>query len=252
MNEYKLTHNQISFCYTDASTFEEREFHAYHEILYIINGEAALFTEQFQQTAEKDTLILIPKGHYHYFQPKDSAPFIRLKIGFPYMPEPLEELLEIRVVSDLCDTTRFLLQEICSCLEKDTESKKLTSYGAFLMLLPKLCGTTAQKPAYIRDNEHFLSKAIFMIHENLANTLSAEALAEALCDSPSTLTHAFRKEMGISLHRYITEKRMIHAHRLITEGALPTKIYHDCGYTDYSSFYKAYIKMFGCPPSTDT
>jgi AraC-like DNA-binding protein len=55
--------------------------------------------------------------------------------------------------------------------------------------------------------------------------------------------------LGISVHRYITEKRMMHAFSKIKDGALPTKIYTECGYNDYATFYKAYVKIFGKAPS---
>ncbi|MBR2181446.1 MAG: AraC family transcriptional regulator [Oscillospiraceae bacterium] len=52
-----------------------------------------------------------------------------------------------------------------------------------------------------------------------------------------------------AIYRYITEKRLIYAHNLITNNNPPTKIYLDCGYRDYTSFYRAFVKMFGYPPS---
>ncbi|MBQ2742579.1 MAG: AraC family transcriptional regulator [Oscillospiraceae bacterium] len=35
----------------------------------------------------------------------------------------------------------------------------------------------------------------------------------------------------------------------MTNNNPPTKIYLDCGYRDYASFYRAFVKMFGYPPS---
>ena len=57
------------------------------------------------------------------------------------------------------------------------------------------------------------------------------------------------KELGISLYKYITEKRLIFANKLLEQGEKPTKIYVQCGYKDYPTFYKAYTKMFGKSPS---
>ena len=37
---------------------------------------------------------------------------------------------------------------------------------------------------------------------------------------------------------------MIYAKRLLDEGKKPTDIYSACGYSDYSTFYKAYTKRF--------
>ena len=87
------------------------------------------------------------------------------------------------------------------------------------------------------------------INENLKNSVSIKKLSEKLNISESALTHTFKKEMGISVHKYIQQKRLVFARKLIEEGKKPTKIYFDLGYSEYSAFYKAYFKMFGHPPS---
>lgn len=87
------------------------------------------------------------------------------------------------------------------------------------------------------------------ISHNLSGDLSVRNLAKTFNVSPSFLTHRFQKEVGISLHRYITQKRMIYARECIDAGKKPTKIFADCGYKDYSSFYKAYCDFFSMSPS---
>ena len=42
---------------------------------------------------------------------------------------------------------------------------------------------------------------------------------------------------------------MILARDLFLSGEHASKIYADCGYRDYSSFYKAYVRIFGFAPS---
>ena len=41
---------------------------------------------------------------------------------------------------------------------------------------------------------------------------------------------------------------MIYAKRLLDEGKKPTDVYSLCGYSDYSTFFKAYTKRFGQSP----
>ena len=47
------------------------------------------------------------------------------------------------------------------------------------------------------------------------------------------------------------QKRLIYAQKLIVKGQKPSKTYSDSGFSDYSSFYKAYLKFFGYPPSEE-
>ena len=69
--------------------------------------------------------------------------------------------------------------------------------------------------------------------------------------SEATLFKCFKKNLGISVYKYILEKRLLMAHKLIRSNKNPTKIYLECGYTDYPAFYKGYVKMFGHSPSKD-
>ncbi|MBQ9985049.1 MAG: AraC family transcriptional regulator [Oscillospiraceae bacterium] len=76
-----------------------------------------------------------------------------------------------------------------------------------------------------------------------------EKISKEMNVSQATMFLCFKKQLGIPIYKYITEKRLIYAYKLITEGNPPTKIYSECGYKDYATFYKAYVKMFGHPPS---
>ena len=42
---------------------------------------------------------------------------------------------------------------------------------------------------------------------------------------------------------------MVYAKQLLEEGKKPTEISAMCGYSDYSTFYKAFVKRFSSPPS---
>lgn len=97
--------------------------------------------------------------------------------------------------------------------------------------------------------DRFVAEALHYIENNLSEDLGAEAMANVLGVSASTLTHTFKTELGISLHKYVTQKRIALASRLMSDGKSPTKIFTECGFSDYSSFYKAYVKLTGHPPS---
>jgi len=94
-----------------------------------------------------------------------------------------------------------------------------------------------------------VSEAIRHIEKNISGDLGTASISAALKVSPSTLSHVFTSEMGISLHKYIIQKRIAFAERLLSKGNNPTKIYEYCGFGDYSSFYKAYFKLTGHAPS---
>ncbi len=258
MNNYyenKLTYNKITFNLTNSPDIQEREMHAYHEILFYIDGDATFLCEGRQQKLSSNTLILIPKEAYHFFRLSEKCDFTRLKISFPesFIEEtPLSEIIsKITVIENPSEHISFALDKLCHILKGETtQASPFYAYAAFLMLLSELDSSPVEEAAHTK-NDSATSKAIRYISKNLSGDLTIEALSKKLNISASTITHAFKNELGISLHEYVKEKRLVSARALISAGNKPSKIYTDCGYQDYSSFYKAYVSFFGYPPSKE-
>ena len=59
----------------------------------------------------------------------------------------------------------------------------------------------------------------------------------------------FKEETGFTLHNYIVNKRLLIARTLISEGMPVTKAALESGFSEYSTFSRAYRKQFGATPS---
>lgn len=255
--DYQTTCGRFSLLLSNSLSFAEREIHAYHEILYCADADTVLHTENRQLSLKGRNLLIIPKGQYHLFDLSATSHFPRLKISVP--AEAASEIPEcslfsdIHVYSTLSLHADLLLRQISEALHH-IHSAKQAFYlaSAVTMLLAELNALPPIKPACYLENSSLLVQVTDHISRNLSNDLSIRNLSKIFSVSPSFLTHRFQKEVGIPLHRYITQKRMIHAWEQIASGREPTKIYPDCGYSDYSSFYKAYCKFFSVPPSIQT
>ena len=259
MKEYfenKVTYNRISFHLTDKPTIDEREIHSYHEVLLYISGNVTLLTKKGGQVLQNHSLLIIPKETYHFFRRKASDSFVRLKISFPpHLSEslPLWDLLsEIRIFENLNDTVYHAFDRLYAILKTKTDRTGLYAYSAFLMLLTELAISGAEERTVCSSkNSGCMTELIEYISENLSDDLNIDTLAKKFYISASIITHVFKKEFGISIHKYITQKRLIQAKRLVQEGKPLSKIYADIGFMDYSSFYKAYVRFFGYPPSKE-
>lgn len=254
--ETNLNYNQISFCYSKGPQILEREIHTYHEILYFLGGETTFLSENFQKELKSGTLIIIPKETYHFFRLKTPEEFTRLKISFPDGLEALtpavDVMNELRIIENIDTSMLYALRQMCTALngENTGDSSAFLAYSAFLMLMATLNLQSVKKSDIrYRESAHLATKTVEYINDNLDKEVSIKAIAAAMNTSQSSLTHCFKRELGISLHKYVIEKRLIYAKRLIAEGENSSKVYLRCGYSDYSSFYKAYKKLFGTPPS---
>ncbi len=249
--DYKTEYNDITFQLCNTARIEEREIHNYHELLFFLDGEADCLTADSSHSLRPGCLLLIPRGTYHFLRfPKEQG-FMRLKIGFPQTilaGTPLESrICRFQLMSQPGQAVLELLQKLCRLLRQpDTAYTRFHAYAAFMLALTELCAAPAPK---LPGSKQPLSQVMDYINSHLSQNLTAEYLSATLNLSASTLTHRFKQVYGISLHRYITQRRMFHAQSLIDAGHLPTKIFSTCGYGDYSSFYRAYVDYFGHPPS---
>ncbi len=257
--EKKRTYNQITFRYSKGkSLLDGVEIHPHHEIVYYIDGEAVFMGEEFQEKLSRGTLLLIPKETYHRFRFWNPDTYTRLVLYFPdtadiagILPFAMPHLKIFKNVnSHILHILNRMSYFLCS--DKSEEELSAFLYGAFLMLLSEI--SIEEKGAVsprLRESDHLISRCIQYIDTHLAGDLSIETVAREMNVSISSLFHCFKEELGISLHKYIIEKRLIYARKRITENENPSKIYLQCGYNDYSSFYKAYLKMFGHSPVKD-
>ena len=92
-------------------------------------------------------------------------------------------------------------------------------------------------------------EALDYIDSNLAQELRLDAVAQALGVSVSTLSHRFRKDLNISVYRYISEKRLSAVRRYMEQGLSLGAAAERSGFRDYSGFFRLYKSYFGESPS---
>ncbi len=89
------------------------------------------------------------------------------------------------------------------------------------------------------------------VNDHLFDKLSVSVLAERFFMSPSQIGRIFRRATGAPPWEYITIKRLTAAREKIHCGESAGSAAESSGFEDYSSFYRAYVKRFGCSPKDD-
>ena len=87
------------------------------------------------------------------------------------------------------------------------------------------------------------------INSNIRESLTLDDICKQFFISKAQLCRLFRKTTATTVWQYITVKRLVLARQLLEQGESPTKLYSQCGFNDYSTFYRAYVKHYGCPPA---
>ncbi|MGF0033743.1 AraC family transcriptional regulator [Bariatricus sp. SGI.154] len=86
------------------------------------------------------------------------------------------------------------------------------------------------------------------IEDHLDDDLSLEILAKEFYVSKYHIAHVFKENLGMSIHQYITKKRLVLCKEAILGDMSITEAYQTFGFGDYSSFYRAFKKEYGISP----
>ena len=99
------------------------------------------------------------------------------------------------------------------------------------------------------EGNGLVGQIIAYLNRHIGERLSIEQTAKRFFISKYYLCRLFKKHTGVTVLAYINSKRMAKAHQLISEGEPPTEVAYSLGFSDYSSFYRAYVKEIGKSPS---
>lgn len=127
----------------------------------------------------------------------------------------------------------------------------LSAYGLFLQFMVQL-NRMSQKDATLQEETQQLStlvqNALSFISENLGQPMTLESIASRFYVSKYYLSHAFSREVGVSVYRYIMLRRLLMARQLLTAGETAGQVCRSCGFSDYTSFYRAFKSEYGISP----
>jgi len=112
--------------------------------------------------------------------------------------------------------------------------------------------TTCARPNANRFAQQTVEKCQALIAESYALPLNDAELAHQVGLSRSHFRYLFKEVTGMPFKRYLSQIRLNEAKRLITTTRRPIRdICFAVGYSDQSSFHRAYRAHHGVPPTAD-
>ena len=87
------------------------------------------------------------------------------------------------------------------------------------------------------------------IDTHLEEPLSLDRIAQEFYLSKYYISHLFQQSVGLSVHRYLSKKRLAACAAAIRSGAKVTEVCRTYGFGDYTGFYRAFRKEYGMSPS---
>lgn len=238
--------------------------HIFYEILYCRNtcgAEYLVGSERYK--LQKGDLIFVPPGvsHRPILPPHMTEPYIRdvLWINADFMENlyhanhrtyPVGPTL-LRTSGTKWEYLGELFRIGVAEAENGAPDWDIAVLGSTLTLLSHLhrayqdasdVQTKAEKP-------ELLDQVLAYIETHLSQKITLSEVAHHFYISESTITQTFRKKMGVSFYRCVTQRRLIAAKGLILSGLPMDTVGEQVGFTDYSSFFRAFKQEYGLSPS---
>jgi AraC-like DNA-binding protein len=127
---------------------------------------------------------------------------------------------------------------------------ELAVLGNTIILLTELRRACADRQARPQSAEkpELMDRVVAYVAEHLDKKITLSEVAHHFYISESTISQTFNKKMGVSFYRYVTQRRLITAKSLIEKGLQMEEVGVRSGFSDYSTFYRAFKHEFGISP----
>jgi AraC-like DNA-binding protein/mannose-6-phosphate isomerase-like protein (cupin superfamily) len=253
---------------------EPEHTHGFIEIVYIYSGSGQQAVGSNRYDVQRGALLFISTGQTHSFSASGAMQIVNCLISPEFIDRELigeGNAMEILALSSFEDfeiqsgkmipMIRFSgkeMLEVEELLERMMEefTAKAVNYktalkGYLLVFLTKIFRAMQQADsAEILSHMHRIAPEILQyIEDNYDKKITLPELASRCFYNPSYFSRIFKDYYGKNLTEFIAEKRIAHAHRLLTETSLSVEeISRKVGYQDRKRFYEAYKKIMGVAP----
>ena len=256
--------NDLTFNYSREDRPDPGNFrmhsHECCELYYFESGSGIFHIEGTEYPLQSGDILVMRPAEAHYIEIRPEVPYTRFSIHF----DP-ELLRRADPSGRLCEpffrrepgTGNHYSAERFPDLRAQTALETLLTAesGSRAPVLVGLLSLVlelqrAKQSGELRDpsSDPTISRIIRYLNDHHTEPLSLASLCHTFGISRSVLCRLFHQATGASIGEYVTVKRLAHARELLREGVPVMTTATACGFQDYSVFYRAYRKRFGCCP----
>ena len=253
-------------------TEEEMKFH-YHEfdkIVVLLNGRATYSVEGREYFLEPGDILLVRHHDIHKpimdknygyeriviwinhdFLVKSSDSDTDLSLPFELLSKNSNCLLRPKDYErELCLKKLCELERYCKGTTFGSNLLKNTALVQYLVFIGRiaLAGTEFENSSACRYDTK-IDAIIKYINANLSTPADCDEIAKKFYISKSYLMHKFKSETGYTLHNYCLQKRLLYSRSLIEQGQTINEAALASGFTEYTTYLRAFKKLFGALPS---
>ena len=259
---YVNTHRDISV----AGSNMQFHSHAFYEILCCRNScgaEYLMGPERYK--LQRGDVILIPPnvGHMAILPQPMPEPYLRDVLWISedffqnvaaHLPDLSQDAFSRPMLLRTAGTRWEYLAELFHHGVRESESAEpgwetlVIANTMTILIHLRRCMEDPQAKPLVAEKPDLLNQVLAYMEQHLSEKISLAEVARQFFVSESTITQTFRKRMGISFYRCVTQRRLIAAKALIDQGISLDAVAESVGFSDYSSFFRAFKQEYGISP----
>lgn len=129
-----------------------------------------------------------------------------------------------------------------------TSLAEQTLLTQFFLLINRASIEESQMPALFDPAAQLVRQVIDYMEQHYAESITLELLEKKFYLSRYQITRDFTRLVGCPPYRYLLQKRLQHAQRLLNIGITPQQVAIQCGFSDYTNFYRRFKNVYGISP----
>lgn len=247
----------------------EVHHHDFYEVYYLLGGQVDYWVDgRIIRMLPGDLLLINPLELHRPMVDPESPVYERIVLWIN--KEYLEGLYRDRMDLSRCFDTdlpehthlirpavleRSLLTARMTEMVREYYSRELggqlSAYGIFLQFMVQL-NRMASRSGTLQEESRQLSplvqQVLGYIGDNISQIMTLESIAARFYVSKYYLSHTFSREVGVSVYRYILLRRLLLARQMLLAGETAGQVCRSCGFSDYTSFYRAFKSEYGISP----
>lgn len=244
--------------------------HSFYEILFIRSGNLQYLIGNTRYQLQKNDIVLLPPGisHQPLFLEKLTEPYQRTvlwvngnhyqkcKSALCHTEQITDDSLEypqyvIRAEGTLFHQMKQIFEALLYEKNHNRPGSELYCIGLYTQLFClfyRVSFTQNLSACPKPEKPGLLDEILQYIEEHLSEEISLRSISSQFLVSQSSVSQIFKKQMNVSFYKVVTQRRLIEAKNLIIAGTPLKEVTELCGFSDYSVFYKAFVKQYGISP----
>jgi AraC-type DNA-binding domain-containing proteins len=244
--------------------------HNYYEVYIFLNGFVKIAIEDQIYKVKYGDIMLIPPYTIHQLLPASDNTKFEYRRIYMYITEPCLSSFDFNgqsllpPIQQAAQDKRYLFhipkedfEQIYQAMYLLFRSKKTDYYGkemlnrSRIIQIITLLNKNIQMDTESHDMTHItpaIDDVFTYINHHYQEPLSLDFLANRFFLNKYTLSKLFKEQLQLTVHEYITLKRISTAKLLIKEGTPPSKVHLEVGYSNYSTFFRAFKKLENSSP----